>query len=139
MIAVQACSYCRLKRAAAAAGRQLTAQDWARYRATFQRGVEHCLAGDEIPVELRESLPYTAPPFVTPGTGRLTLTLLPANQTLLTSNGKAILLKGEVFAALFTVETPATQPAPSGPVPDPVADKPGTAEFIPADETVLAG
>ena len=101
--------------------------------------MEHCLAGDEIPVELREPLPYTAPPFVTPGTGRLTLTLLPANQTLLTSNGKAILLKGEVFAALFTVETPATQPAPSGPVPDPVADKPGTAEFIPADETVLAG
>jgi hypothetical protein len=98
-----------------------------------------CLVGDELPVELREPLPYTAPPFTNPGTGKLTLTLLPANQTLLTKNGKAILIRGAVFIALFTVQTPATQTTAAGPVPDPVAAKPGTAEFIPADETVMAG
>jgi hypothetical protein len=98
-----------------------------------------CLVGDELPVALREQLPYTAPPFVNPGTGKLTLTLLPGNQTQLTKNGKAILVRGAVFVALFTVQTPATQPTSSGPVPDPVAAKSGTAEFIPADETVLAG
>lgn len=102
-------------------------------------GCPVCLVGDELPVELREPLPYTAPPFVIPGMGKLTLTLLPANQTLLTKNGKAMLIKGAAFTALFTVQSPATQPTPSGPVPDPVAAKPGTAEFIPADETVLAG
>ena len=102
-------------------------------------GCPVCLVGDELPVEVREPLPYTAPPFLTPGTGKLTLTLLPANQTLLTKNGKAMLIKGAAFSALFTVQTPATQPTPSGPVPDPVAEKAGIAEFIPADETVLAG
>jgi hypothetical protein len=98
-----------------------------------------CLLGDEIPVELREPLPYTAPPFTNPGTGRLSLTLLPANQTMLTKNDRAILIKGSVFIAQFTVQTPATQTTTAGPVPDPEATKPGTAEFIAADETVLAG
>jgi Contractile injection system spike tip protein len=58
---------------------------------------------------------------------------------MLTKNGKVILVKGAVFLALFTVQTPATQPNLSGPVPDPVAAKSGTAEFIPSSETVLAG
>jgi Contractile injection system spike tip protein len=102
-------------------------------------GCSICLLGDEIPVELREPLPYTAPPFTNPGTGRLSLSLLPGNQTMLTKNGKAILIRGSVFIALLTVQTPATQTTTAGPVPDPVATKPGTAEFIPAEETVLAG
>lgn len=98
-----------------------------------------CLVGDELPVELREPLPYTAPPFTNPGTGKLTLALLPANRTQLTRNGTAILIKGAVFTALFTVATPATQTTPAGPVPDPLGAKAGTAEFIPADVTVAAG
>lgn len=98
-----------------------------------------CLLGDEIPVELREPLPYTAPPFTNTGTGKLTLTLLPANQTRLTKNGKVILIKGAVFLALFTVQAPATRTVAAAQVPDPVVAKPGTAEFIPADETVMAG
>jgi Contractile injection system spike tip protein len=93
-------------------------------------GATACLVGDELPEELRGPLSYTAPPFTNPGTGKLTLTLLPANQTLQTKNGKAILLKGEPFLALFTVATPATQSTSAGPVPDPLAAKPGTAEFI---------
>jgi hypothetical protein len=98
-----------------------------------------CLLGDEIPPELREPLPYTAPPFTNPGTGRLSLLLLPANQTMLTKNGKAILIKGPVFTALFTVQAPATRTIAAAQVPDPVAAKPGIAEFIPADGTVSAG
>ena len=102
-------------------------------------GAPACLLGDELPLALREPLPYTAPPFTNPGTGKLTLKLLPGNQTLRAKNGKAILIKGQKFAAVFTVQTPATQTTPGGPVPDPVLAKPGTAEFITANETVQAG
>lgn len=102
-------------------------------------GIPACLVGDELPPALQGPLPYTAPPFTNPGTGKLTLTLLPGNQTLQTKNGKAILIKGQQFIALFTVETPATQSTPDGPVPDPVSAKPGTAAFITTNETVKAG
>lgn len=102
-------------------------------------GTPACLLGDELPAELKEPLPYTAPPFTNPGTGKLTLTLLPSNQTVIAKNGKVILVKGEQFTALFTVEVPATQTTPAGPVPDPVDAKPGTAEFITTNETVKAG
>jgi hypothetical protein len=98
-----------------------------------------CLQGDELPMSLRGPLPYTAPPFVTPGTGTLKLTLLPANTTLQSSNGKKILIKGPTFTATFTVQSPAMQPTPGGPVPDPVAVKPGTAQFITTNATVYAG
>lgn len=102
-------------------------------------GTPACLLGDELPAELKEPLPYTAPPFTNPGTGKLTLTLLPSNQTMIAKNGKAILIKGQQFTALFTVQVPATQTTPGGPVPDPVAAKPGTAEFITTNETVKSG
>lgn len=98
-----------------------------------------CLAGDELPEALREPLPYTAPPFTNPGTGKLTLTLLPANQTAQSENGKAMLIKGQAFTALFTIDTPATQTTPGGPVPDPVLSRPGTARFITTNQTVQAG
>jgi hypothetical protein len=102
-------------------------------------GTLACLTGDELPAVLREPLPYTAPPFTNPGTGKLTLTLLAGNQTLQSKNGKAILIKGQQFSALFTVQTPATQTTPAGPVPDPDLAKPGTAEFITTNTTVKAG
>jgi len=102
-------------------------------------GSPACLLGDQLPEELSEPLPYTAPPFTNPGTGKLTLTPLPANQTVIAKNGKVILIKGEQFEALFTVEVPATQTTPAGPVPDPVAAKPGTAQFITTNETVKSG
>jgi len=102
------------------------------------QGMPICLLGDELPDELKEPLPYTAPPYTIPGTGTLTLTLLPPNMTARTSRGKPILIKGQRFPALFTVETPASQPTTAGPVPDPVGVKEGTAEFITTNETVTA-
>lgn len=102
-------------------------------------GMPVCLVGDELPEELKVPLPYTAPPCTNPGTGTLRVTLLPDNRTLLTENGSAILIKGGQFPATFTVETPATQTTPAGPVPDPLPTKTGTAEFVTTNETVAAG
>jgi hypothetical protein len=70
----------------------------------------------------------------------LTVTLLPANLTVKTTNGgKPLLLKGSTFPAMFTVESPAMQPTPAGPVPDPEVEKPGNARFISTNQTVTAG
>jgi hypothetical protein len=103
-------------------------------------GMPVCLQGDELPMELRGPLPYTAPPFTVPGTGTLTLTLLPENLTQRTTNGgKPLLIRGGTFPALFSVETPATMPTPAGPVPDGELVKPGTARFITANTSVTAG
>jgi hypothetical protein len=98
-----------------------------------------CLEGDELPPMLKAPMPYTSPPFVTPGVGTVSVTLLPLNKTMTTKNGKPILIKGSPFPAEFTVSTPAMQPTPAGPVPDPVAKKPGMAEFITTNVTVKAG
>lgn len=102
-------------------------------------GMPACLMGDELPPPLRGPLVYTAPPFVTPGMGRLQLILTPANMTAQTLNGKPILIKGASFQAIFQVVAPAMQPTPGGPVPDPLVVKPGTAIFIPSLMTVMAG
>jgi hypothetical protein len=98
-----------------------------------------CLEGDELPPPLKAPLPYTSPPFVTPGMGTVSVTLTPMNKTMMTKAGKAILIKGTPFVAEFTVSAPAMQPTPGGPVPDPVAKKPGMAEFITTNVQVKAG
>jgi hypothetical protein len=102
-------------------------------------GAPVCLVGDELPAALKGPLAYTAAPFTNPGTGRLQLTLAPANKTLRTENGQPMLIKGARFVAVFTVVTPATQTTPPGPVPDGVLTKNGTAEFITTNATVQAG
>ena len=102
-------------------------------------GMPVCLEGDELPAALKAPMPYTAPPFVTPGTGTLEITLLPTNKTAQTANGKKILVKGATFTVKFKVQTPAQQPTPAGPVPDPVAVKPGTAQFITTNVRTKAG
>jgi hypothetical protein len=90
-----------------------------------------CLQGDELPPTLRVPLVYTAPPFVTPGMGTLTLMLMPNNMTIRSAfSGKPALLKGATFQAIFNVTVPAMQPTPVGPIPDPLMVKPGTAQFI---------
>ncbi|MFD4597983.1 hypothetical protein ACFWPQ_08075 [Streptomyces sp. NPDC058464] len=102
-------------------------------------GTPVCLQGDELPMVLRAPLAYTAPPFTQPGTGKLVLTLLPENLTRKTTNGgKPILIRGGTFTAVFTVETPATQPPPTA-LPDPLLAKPGTARFITTNISVTAG
>jgi hypothetical protein len=102
-------------------------------------GMAVCLEGDELPPALRVPLPYTAPPFVTPGMGTLMVTLLPTNKTLQTVNGRAILIKGATFPAQFQVTVPAMMPTPVGPVPDPLVVKPGMAQFITTNLTAKAG
>ncbi len=99
-----------------------------------------CLQGDELPPTLKVPLVYTAPPFVTPGMGTLMVTLTPANLSLRTScAGKPALIKGATFVAQFSVTVPAMQPTPVGPVPDPLAVKPGTAQFITTTMNAQAG
>ncbi len=102
-------------------------------------GVPICLQGDEQPPSTKAPMPYTSPPFVTPGMGTLTIMVTPANLSKQTENGKPLLLKGATFQASFAVSAPAMQPTPAGPVPDPVLTKPGTCSFITTNLTVQAG
>jgi Contractile injection system spike tip protein len=102
-------------------------------------GVPICLMGDELPPALKAPMPYTSPPFVTPGMGTLTIILAPNNLSKKTVQGKAMLLKGATFQASFAVSAPAMQPTPAGPVPDPVMTKPGTCQFITTNINVQAG
>jgi len=98
-----------------------------------------CLQGDELPQAISGPLLYTAPPYVTPGMGTLTIVLAPTNLTAQTTNGKLILIKGATFQAMFNVQSPAMMPTPAGPQPDPLMVKPGTAQFITTNATVKAG
>jgi len=102
-------------------------------------GMPVCLQGDELPKALRGPLPYTAPPYTVPGTGTLTLNLPPGNLTQRTTSGDTpLLLRGGTFPVLFMVEEPATMPSPTGPVPDTLLEKPGTARFITTNTSVTA-
>lgn len=101
-------------------------------------GQPACLQGDELPPAIQGPLMYTSPPFVTPGMGTIQIVLAPNNLTATTENGKPMLLKGATFQAIFNVQSPAMQPTPAGPVPDPLMVKPGTAEFITTNTTVTA-
>jgi hypothetical protein len=90
-----------------------------------------CLEGDELPPALKSPVPYMSGAFVTPGMVSVSITLQPANKTKVAQDsGKAMLLKGQTFQVSFSVQSPAMQPSPTGPVPDPVASKTGTAQFI---------
>lgn len=101
-------------------------------------GMSACVLGDEMPDELMGPMEYTAPPFTVPGLGTLMVTLAPDNMTVQTVADGPLLIKGGPFIATFTVEEPAMQPTPAGPIPDPVLEKPGTAQFITTNETVTA-
>jgi hypothetical protein len=97
-----------------------------------------CLVGDEMPPSIKAPMPYTAPPFVTPGMGTVMVILAPTNMSQKTLQGKPMLLKGATFQATFTVSAPAMQPTPAGPVPDPLMTKPGTCTFITTNINVQA-
>ncbi|MGI8683967.1 MAG: hypothetical protein ACR2MO_02505 [Acidimicrobiales bacterium] len=97
-----------------------------------------CLFGDELPAMIAGPLPYTAPPFAVPGVGTLKIMLTPANFTMMTKNGKPILIKGSTFPVIFTVSSPALMPPPVG-TPDALVVKPGTGQFITTNVVVKAG
>ena len=102
-------------------------------------GLPACVAGDEVPPPLRGPMPYTAPPFIIPGMGTMQVMLGPDNMTVqTTTGGKRLLIRGGPFPVMFIVEAPAMQPTPAGPVPDPEVTKPGTAQFVTTNETVIA-
>ncbi|MFO0606527.1 MAG: hypothetical protein U0324_25365 [Polyangiales bacterium] len=93
-----------------------------------------CVEGDELPPSLKAPLPYTSPPFVVPGMGRLSVTLQRDNKSAAAADdGKAMLLVGQTFQAKFEVQVPAQQPTPGGPVPDPTPSYSGTARFVSTD------
>jgi Contractile injection system spike tip protein len=102
-------------------------------------GVPICLQGDECPPSLKAPMPYTAPPFVTPGMGTIQIMLMPNNLTMKTVQGKPVILKGSSFQAMFNVSAPAMQPTPGGPVPDPLLVKNCTCQFVTTNVNTQAG
>src|SRR3954468_20565816 len=67
-------------------------------------GQPACLMGDELPPSIAGPMPYTQPPFITPGMGKiLKIMLTPQNLTKQTQQGKQMLLKGAQFTATFQV------------------------------------
>lgn len=97
-----------------------------------------CLMGDHLAVSA--NCTYMNPAFSIPGTGKLTIVSLlpPQILPLINSSGKPIMVKGQKFMALFTMQSPAKMPGPP-PVPDAVAAVPGTGMFIPSQFQVMGG
>jgi hypothetical protein len=100
--------------------------------ATLQ-GKKLCVDGDEKQVAVPGCL-YTTPLYSLPGTGTLKIAALAANQKAQNTHtgGKAVLLKGNNFAARFEVQSPAQQPppVPGPPIPDPTPQYSGQGMFV---------
>lgn len=94
-------------------------------------GKKVCVEGDEQQVSVPGCM-YSAPPFVTPGTGTLKIAALAPDQKAqhTQSGGKKVLLKGGQFTAKFEVQSPAMNPVPPSPVPDPVPQYSGQGLFV---------
>ena len=90
-----------------------------------------CVSGDEMRLQV-PGCSYVSGPFVLPGVGTLKIASLAPNQRTikLKIKGKPALLKGMMFTARFEVQSPAQQPTPAGPVPDPVPIYMGQGNFI---------
>jgi hypothetical protein len=75
-----------------------------------------------------------------PGSGTLKIAALAANQKArhTQTGGKPVLLKGAMFTAKFEVQSPAQQPTPGGPVPDPSPQYSGQGQFITTNLKVSA-
>lgn len=96
-----------------------------------------CILGDERRISI--SATYTKPPYQTPGTGKITLTRLAADQQMaFVQAKKPVIVVGSQFTAQFTPSTPATDPQGK---PDPDVAKPITAtgKFINSQSFVMAG
>jgi hypothetical protein len=89
-----------------------------------------CIAGDERSAAVAGCI-YTTPSCSIPGTGTLEITSLAGDQTArkTRSGGTPVLLVGSTFTATFMVQSPAQQPTPSGPVPDPTPRYSGSGTF----------
>ena len=95
-------------------------------------GKKLCVVGDEKSVKVPGCL-YSTMSHPMPGTGTLEVAALAGDQRsgTLTIRDAKVLLVGSRFTAKFTVDSPAQQPAPSGPpVPDTKSQYSGTGRFI---------
>jgi hypothetical protein len=95
------------------------------------QGSAMCVKGDESSVSVPGCM-YTAPPYVIPGSGTLTIKALASDQLAkkYLCGEKKVILKGGQFDAEFQVQSPAQQPTPSGPVPDATPMYSGKGMFI---------
>lgn len=98
-----------------------------------------CVDGDEKRVQVR-ACPYTTPTYPIAGLGTLSIAALAANQVARTTHSgrKAVLLKGGVFTAKFTVDIGAMAQPPSGGCDRRGAEYTGTGEFL-TTNTLLRG
>ena len=92
-----------------------------------------CVEGDEAQLQVQFCM-YTSGGYVIPGTGHLQIERLASDQvaTKTRSGRKAVLLKGTVFTARFTVAMPALQPppGPGSPIPDATGIYSGRGRFV---------
>jgi len=99
-------------------------------------GKKICVDGDEKSVEVPGCM-YMTPVYSIPGTGTLKIQALNGDQLAKKTNtgGKAMMLKGSQFDAVFEVQSPAKQPppGPGAPVPDGTPKYSGKGSFIPAN------
>lgn len=105
------------------------------------KGRHCCVEGDERNVAVRDCV-YMTPQYAIPGSGTLKIERLAADQTARTTRtgGKALLLKGSSFTAVFEVQRPAQQVTPAGAVPDPTPRYGGgVGQFITSNQTCKAG
>ncbi len=94
-----------------------------------------CVEGDEKTVVVPGCM-YTAGGFSVPGVGIIMIQALAPDQkaTQVTNKGKAILLKGGDFEAVFNVLSPAQMPPPVS-TPDPMPKYMGKGKFISSNPT----
>ena len=91
-----------------------------------------CVDGDEKNVSVPGCV-YMTPQYCIPGSGTLKIDSLAGDQKAkkMKTGGKAVLLKGSNFTAIFEVQSPAQQPTPAGPIPDATPQYGGgTGQFI---------
>jgi len=97
------------------------------------RGQKICVDGDEAKLSVPACL-YMTPQYAIPGMGTLKIKALASDQVAKKNNsgGKAILLKGSQFDAVFEVQSPAQQPppGPGAPIPDSTPNYNGKGMFI---------
>jgi hypothetical protein len=89
-----------------------------------------CVQGDQASATV-PGCAYVSGPFVTPGTGTLSISALGVDQLSRKSRsgGKPLMLRGTTSTAKFEVISPATKPGPEGPVPDPTLTYTGSGSF----------
>ena len=103
-------------------------------------GKKICVSGDEKKVSAKGCL-YMTPQHPIPGTGTLKIKALAGNQTAskTRTGGKAVLLSGSKYDAVFEVQAPAHQPppGPGSPIPDSTKKYSGKGMFIPSNFKVM--